>query len=75
VRRRANFHPSHFGVFTAADSEVQRRVSTQYQGTREDFGIIFIGSGVGGGLLADALMRGENGAAGGPRGLSTSRHG
>ncbi len=49
------FHPSMFGNFIAADSVVQQRLFTQYQGSREDFDIIVIGSGIGGGLLADDL--------------------
>ncbi len=56
------FHPSHFNGFVAKDSEVQSRLFTQYLGHREDFDVIIIGSGIGGGILADDLADriGEN---------------
>ena len=56
------FRPSDFQGFIAADSEVQRRLFSQYQGVREDFDLIIIGSGMGGGILADDLADrvGEN---------------
>ena len=49
------FDPSYFSGFIAKDSEIQARLFTQYQGTRDDFDVIIIGSGIGGGILADDL--------------------
>ncbi len=49
------FHSSDFYGFIARDSENQRRLFSQYQGHRDDFDIIIIGSGIGGGILADEL--------------------
>ncbi|MFE7629039.1 GMC oxidoreductase [Kocuria sp. NPDC057446] len=61
------FHPSQYRGLIAADSEVQRRFFTQYQGTRDDFDVIVIGSGIGGGLLADDLVEHVDSAKGAPR--------
>ena len=41
--------------FIAADSPAQKRLIRQYEGTGTKFDIIIVGSGVGGGVLADAL--------------------
>ena len=49
------FKASDFQGFVAKDSEVQARLFTQYLGYRDDFDIIIIGSGMGGGILADDL--------------------
>jgi choline dehydrogenase-like flavoprotein len=49
------FRPSDFQGFVATDSEVQRRLFSQYLGQRDDFDLIIVGSGMGGGLLADDL--------------------
>jgi GMC oxidoreductase len=42
----------------SAASAAQARLFPQYEGSRNDFDIIIIGSGVGGGVLADALADG-----------------
>lgn len=49
------FQPFHFSGFIASESETQQRLFTQYAGFRDDFDVIVIGSGMGGGLLADDL--------------------
>lgn len=49
------FHPSHFAGLVAEDSQAQARLFTQYLGRRDDFDVIVIGSGMGGGILADEL--------------------
>lgn len=42
--------------FVSAVSEAQSRLFRQYSGSRTDFDIIIIGSGMGGGVLADDLV-------------------
>lgn len=42
------------GMITSS-GEVQKRLVTEYSGARTDFDVIVIGSGMGGGILADAL--------------------
>lgn len=49
------FQATNFSGFIAKDSEVQARLFSQYQGNRDDFDIIVIGSGMGGGILADDI--------------------
>lgn len=49
------FKASDFNGFIAEDSEIQARLFTQYLGNRDDFDVIVIGSGMGGGILADDL--------------------
>jgi hypothetical protein len=41
--------------FVAADSQAGQRLIRQYMGMRTDFDIVIVGSGVGGGVLADTL--------------------
>lgn len=50
-----SFDPSQYANFVAAHSVAQERLFLQYVGPRDDFDIIIIGSGIGGGILADAL--------------------
>ena len=50
-----SFKPDMYKGLIAADSPAQRRLIRQYKGTGTSFDIIIIGSGVGGGVLADAL--------------------
>lgn len=57
------FTPSTYVNFIAAASPAQERLVLQYLGHRDDFDIVIVGSGVGGGVLADALAD----AAGGHR--------
>ena len=52
------FHPGKFDNFVSTSSATQARLFPQYQGSRTDFDIVVIGSGVGGGVLADALAEG-----------------
>ena len=49
------FDASTYGNFVSAASVAQERLFPQYSGTRDDFDIIIVGSGVGGGILADDL--------------------
>lgn len=49
------FAPHHFQNFIASDNATQVRLFQQYQGFRDDFDVIVIGSGMGGGMLADDL--------------------
>ena len=49
------FFPDHFQGFIANQSETQRRLFTQYEGASDQFDVIIIGSGMGGGILADDL--------------------
>ena len=49
------FTSSTYANFVSAPSEVQRRLFPQYRDTRTAFDIIIVGSGMGGGVLADDL--------------------
>lgn len=49
------FTPSTYSNFVSAGSEAQSRLFLQYSGWRDDFDIIIVGSGIGGGVLADDL--------------------
>lgn len=44
--------------FVSVPSATQARLFPQYRGSRTDFDIVIVGSGVGGGVLADALADG-----------------
>ena len=50
-----SFKPDMYKGFIAADSPAQKGLIRQYEGTGTKFDIIIVGSGVGGGVLADAL--------------------
>jgi GMC oxidoreductase len=49
------FHASKYVNFVSASSQAQERLFLQYIGPRHDFDIIIVGSGIGGGVLADDL--------------------
>ena len=49
------FTPGTYANFVAQSSAAQERLFLQYIGPRDDFDIIVVGSGMGGGILADAL--------------------
>jgi hypothetical protein len=49
------FVPSTFGNFVSAGAAAQERLFLQYLGPRNDFDVIIVGSGIGGGVLADDL--------------------
>ena len=49
------FDADTYANFVSSLSEAQERLFPQYSGNRNDFDIIIIGSGVGGGVLADDL--------------------
>ena len=49
------FHASKYVNFVSASSQAQERLFLQYIGSRNDFDIIIVGSGIGGGILADDL--------------------
>ena len=49
------FSASQYVNFVATDSPARERLFLQYMGPREDFDIAIVGSGVGGGVLADDL--------------------
>lgn len=55
------FTPSTYGNFVNARSPAQERLVLQYIGPRNDFDLVIVGSGIGGGILADALAE-RNGA-------------
>ena len=50
-----SFHPSTYANFIASAGAAQERLFLQYIGPRDDFDIIIVGSGIGGGVLADDL--------------------
>jgi hypothetical protein len=50
-----SFNSSTYDNLLSATSPQQERLFSQYQGSRTDFDIIIIGSGIGGGVLADDL--------------------
>lgn len=50
-----SFHPATYENFVSSFSPAQSRLFPQYLGYRNDFDIIIIGSGMGGGILADDL--------------------
>ena len=50
-----NFSDSDYENFLSEDSQTQNRLFSEYQGSNNDFDIIIIGSGMGGGVLADDL--------------------
>lgn len=56
------FRAFDFDNFIATESETQRRLFRQYDGASNDFDIIIIGSGMGGGILADDLAERVGGA-------------
>ena len=49
------FIPSTYANFVAGDGPSRERLFLQYLSPRNDFDYIIIGSGIGGGVLADAL--------------------
>ncbi len=50
-----SFTPTTYVNFVSASSTAQERLFLQYIGPRNDFDIIIVGSGIGGGVLADDL--------------------
>lgn len=50
-----SFTSSTYGNFVAGSNAAQERLFLQYIGPRNDFDIIIVGSGIGGGVLADDL--------------------
>lgn len=49
------FTPSTYTNFVSAETAAQERLFLQYIGPRDDFDIVIVGSGMGGGVLADDL--------------------
>ncbi|MGK7888212.1 MAG: GMC oxidoreductase [Leptolyngbyaceae cyanobacterium] len=49
------FNPSTYANFVSEDAAARERLFIEYLGSRDDFDIIIVGSGIGGGVLADAL--------------------
>jgi hypothetical protein len=49
------FTPSTYINFVSEDTTARERLFLQYMGWRDDFDIVIIGSGIGGGVLADDL--------------------
>jgi len=49
------FDSTTYQNFVATDSVSQTRLFPQYPGSRDDFDIVIVGSGIGGGILADDL--------------------
>jgi hypothetical protein len=50
-----SFSPSDYVNFISQFSKAQERLFLQYIGPKNDFDIIIVGSGIGGGILADTL--------------------
>jgi ribulose 1,5-bisphosphate synthetase/thiazole synthase len=49
------FNPASYVNFVAERTRAGERLFLEYLGSRNDFDIIIVGSGIGGGLLADDL--------------------
>ena len=49
------FHPSTYVNFVSEETAARSRLFLQYLGPRNDFDIMIVGSGIGGGVLADDL--------------------
>ena len=49
------FTPSTYVNFVSEETATQERLFLQYLGSRDDFDIVIVGSGIGGGVLADDL--------------------
>lgn len=49
------FNPSTYVNFVSEETAARERLFLQYLGSRDDFDIIIVGSGMGGGILADDL--------------------
>lgn len=49
------FQPSTYANFISDDTAARERLFLQYMGWRDDFDIVIVGSGIGGGVLADDL--------------------
>jgi hypothetical protein len=52
---RMTFTPAMYSNFVSARTPAQERLFLEYMGPRDDFDIVVVGSGMGGGLLADEL--------------------
>jgi NADH dehydrogenase FAD-containing subunit len=50
-----SFDASQYVNFVSAATASQQRLFLQYIGPRDDFDIVIVGSGIGGGILADDL--------------------
>ena len=55
------FIPSTYVNFVSAGTAAQHRLFLQYIGPRDDFDIVVVGSGIGGGILADDLAERDGG--------------
>jgi hypothetical protein len=49
------FIPSTYVNFVSEETAARERLFLQYMGGRDDFDVIIVGSGIGGGVLADDL--------------------